>query len=65
MVTYSWSWQKQKYIIHAVHANLELVDMLYYLGDMLSVDRDAHASLETRIQTGWNKIQAVGTTAYQ
>ena len=31
------------------NANLELVDKFYYLGDMLSVDRDADAALETRI----------------
>jgi len=30
-------------------ANLELVDKFCYLGDMLSVDRDADAALETRI----------------
>jgi len=31
-----------------VEANLELVDKFCYLGDMLSVDRDAHATVETR-----------------
>jgi len=30
-------------------ANLELVDKFYYLGDMLSVDRDADAAVATRI----------------
>jgi len=30
-------------------ANLELVDKFCYLGDMLSVDRDADAAVETRI----------------
>ena len=28
-----------------------------YLGDMLSVDRDADAAVETRIQIGWNKFR--------
>jgi len=31
-------------------ANLELVDKFCYLGDMLSVDGDADAAVETRIQ---------------
>ena len=35
-----------------VNANLELVDMFCYLGDMLSVDGDADAAVETRIRTG-------------
>jgi len=35
-----------------VNANLELVDKLSYLGDMLSVDRDADAAVETRIRIG-------------
>jgi len=30
-------------------ANLELVDKFCYLGDMLSVDGDADAAVETRI----------------
>jgi len=30
-------------------ANLELVDKFCYLDDMLSVDRDADAAMETRI----------------
>jgi len=29
--------------------NLELVDKFCYLGDMLSVDGDVHAAVETRI----------------
>jgi len=33
-----------------VNANVELVDKFCYLGDMLSVDGDADAALETRIQ---------------
>jgi len=40
-----------------VNANLELVDKLCYLGDMLSVDGDADAAVETRIQMGWNKFR--------
>jgi len=32
-----------------VNANLELVDKFCYLGAMLSVDRDADATVETRI----------------
>jgi len=38
-------------------ANLELVDKFCYLGDMLSVDRDADAAVETRIRIGWNKFR--------
>ena len=34
------------------NANLELVDKFCYLGDMLSVDGDADAAVETRIQIG-------------
>jgi len=33
-------------------ANLDLVDKFYYLGDMLSVDGDADAAVETRIRIG-------------
>jgi len=33
----------------SVNANLELVDKFCYLGDMLSVDGDADAAMETRI----------------
>ena len=44
---------------------LELVDKFCYLGDMLSVDGDADAAVETRIRIGWKKIQAVGSIAYQ
>jgi len=35
-----------------VNTNLELVVKFCYLGDMLSVDRDADAAVETRIRTG-------------
>ena len=38
-------------------ANLELVDKFCYVGDMLSVDRDADAAVETRIGIGWNKFR--------
>ena len=40
-----------------VNANLELVDKFCYLGHMLSVDGDADAAVETRIQIGWNKFR--------
>ena len=40
-----------------VSANLELVDKFCYLGDMLSVDGDADAAMETRIRIGWNKFR--------
>ena len=36
-------------------ANMELVDKFCYLGDMLSVDWDADAAVETKIWIGWNK----------
>ena len=39
-----------------VNANLELVDKFSNLGDMLSVDGDADASVETRIWIAWNKF---------
>ena len=38
-------------------ANLEVVDKFWYLGDMLSVDGDADAAVEARIQIGWNKFR--------
>ena len=38
-------------------ANLESMDKFCYLGDMLSVDGDADAALETRIRIGWNKFR--------
>jgi len=38
-------------------ANLEVVDKFCYLGDMLSVDGDADAAVEARIQIGWNKLR--------
>ena len=36
---------------------LDLVDKFCYLGDMLSVDGDADAVVEARIQIGWNKFR--------
>jgi len=33
------------------------VDNFFYLGDILSVDGDADAAMETRIQIGWNKFR--------
>ena len=38
-------------------ASVELVDMFCYLGDMLSVDGDADAAVETRVHKGWNKFR--------
>jgi len=40
-----------------VNANMELVDKFCYLGNMLSVDRDADAAVENRIQIGLNKFR--------
>ena len=36
---------------------MELVYKFCYLGDMLSVDGDADATVENRIQIGWNKFR--------
>jgi len=41
----------------SINANLELVDKFCYLGDMLSVDGDADAAVETTIRIGWNKFR--------
>jgi len=38
-------------------AHLELVYKFCYLGDMLSVDGDADAAVETSIRIGWNKLK--------
>jgi len=38
-------------------ANLEIVDKFCYLSDMLSVDGDAVAAVEARIQIRWNKLR--------
>ena len=40
-----------------VNENLQLVDNFCHLGDMMSVDRDDDATVETRILTGWNKFR--------
>jgi len=40
-----------------VSANLDVVDKFCYQGDMLSVDGDADAAMEARIQIGWNKFR--------
>ena len=40
-----------------VSANLELVNKFWYLGDMLGVDGDADAAVDTRIQIQWNKFR--------
>jgi len=40
-----------------VNAKLELVDKFYYLRDVLSVDRDENAAVETRIQIEWNTFR--------
>jgi len=38
-------------------AKLELVDKFCYQDDMLSMDGDANAAVETRIRIGWNKFR--------
>ena len=38
-------------------ATLKLVDKFFYLRDMLSVEGDADAAVEARIQVGWNKFR--------
>ena len=40
-----------------IGASAKLVDKFCYLGDMLSVDRDADATVEARIRIGWNKFR--------
>ena len=40
-----------------VNASLELMDNFCYLDDMLSVDGDADAAVETRIRIRWNKFR--------
>jgi len=47
------------------NANLELVDKFCYLCDMLSVDGDADAAVETRIGIGWNKFRQLVPFEYQ
>jgi len=48
---------RTKIMITGVDANLMLVDKFCYLGDMLSVDGDADAAVETRIRIRWNKFR--------
>ena len=45
------------YVFILVCAKLELVDKCCYLHDTLSVDGEADAAVETRIQIGWNKFR--------
>ena len=45
----SSNWYRTYKCAYGVKANLELVDKFCYLGDMLSVDRDADAAVETTI----------------
>jgi len=40
-----------------VNENQELVDKFCYLGDMLSVDGDAHVPVENRVRIEWNKFR--------
>jgi len=55
----SSNWYKTQQCRYGIggDANLELVDKFCYLGDMLGVDRDADAAVETRIRAGWNKFR--------
>ena len=46
---------------HSYGVNLELMDKFCYLRDMLSVDGDADAAVETRIQIGWNEFRQLVT----
>jgi len=45
-------------------AILKLMDKFCYLRDMLSVDGDADAAVEARIQIGWNKFRQLVPLAY-
>jgi len=38
-------------------AKMDLVDKFCYVGDILSVDGDADATVEARIRIGWNKFR--------
>jgi len=40
-----------------VNAKLELANKFCYFGDMLSVDKNADAAVETRFWIGWNKFR--------
>jgi len=38
-------------------AKMDSVDKFCYVGDILSVDGDADATVEARIRIGWNKFR--------
>ena len=38
-------------------AKMDLVDKFCYVGDILSVDGDADATVDARIRIGWNKFR--------
>ena len=46
-----------KSVGYCVNTDLELVDKFCYLGNMLIIDRDADAAVETRIRIGWNTFR--------
>jgi len=52
--TSSPGWKKGRKTVVVVV--VELVDMLCYMGDMLSVDGDADADVEARVHKRWNKF---------
>jgi len=41
----------------SVSLEVPVADKFCYLDDMLSVDGDASAAVEARIQIGWNKLR--------
>ena len=43
--------------VYGVNANLDLLDKFRYLGDMLSVDGDAHAAVENRTRNRWSEFR--------
>jgi len=57
MLCESSNWYGTHKIDIVVNANLELPDKFCHLGDTLIVDGDAHAAVETRIRSGWNKFR--------
>jgi len=44
-------------VTSTAHTGVDTSIKFCYLGDMLSVDRDADAAVETRIRIGWNKFR--------
>ena len=46
-----------------VNANLELADKFCYLADMMIVDGDIDAVVETRIRIGWNRFEQKGSSS--